>query len=119
MTKTRGRPPRHRLNKTVAFDREVLEWLDSQPENRSDTINDLVRDAMTRKASVGNSVSSAENSVAPAVVDRGTVLLLVASLQEMVRAGGDRAATDLLTARLVGLIEALGYAVPDADSATE
>lgn len=119
MTKSRGRPPRHRLNKTVAFDREVLEWLDSQPENRSDTINDLVRDAMTRKESVGNSVSSADNSASPAVVDRGTVLMLVSAMQEMVRAGGDRAATDLLTARLVGLIEAMGYAVPNAESTTD
>jgi len=36
-----------------------------------------------------------------------------------VRAGGDRAATELLTARLVGLLEAMGYAVPNAESTTE
>jgi hypothetical protein len=115
----RGRPKLNRSRATVYLDDEVRVWLESRPGGGlSDQINALAKAAMNQAAK--NVIDGAEkDGTKPAGVDRGTVLGVVSALQEMVRAGGDRAATDLLTARLVGLIEAMGYAVPNAESTTE
>ncbi|MCG9886476.1 MAG: hypothetical protein MH825_13085 [Cyanobacteria bacterium] len=115
----RGRPKLNRSRATVYLDDEVRVWLESRPGGGlSDQINALAKAAMNQ--AVRNVIDGAEkDGTKPAEVDRGAVLLLVGAIQEMVRAGGDRAATELLTARLVGLLEAMGYAVPNAESTTE